>query len=87
VSPDEPLDAGDGFAFVLERRQTKEFDKPTLRKYLDEDQLETVLKPDSRKVKELLKSVKLTTEATKELDATMVVVSESEALKLKEPKQ
>lgn len=81
------LDAGNGYAFVLQTRQTKEYSKPVLRKYLDEDQMDLVLKPDSRKVEELLKKVPVTAEAEKELKSSMVVLSESTALTLRQPKR
>jgi hypothetical protein len=85
------LDAGDGFTFALQVRQTKTYDKTVLREYMDEDQLEVCLIPDKDKVGMLLPKLSLTPEAHERIRNTMLVTAESTSLVLrtakKEPKQ
>lgn len=76
----------DGWTFEIQERISREYDKAVLRKYFDEDMLDQILKPDAKKVKEIIKSIGLPTKtAEREIEDTMVVTGTSKALKLNPP--
>ena len=81
------MSAGEGWTFKIDHRVIRTYDKAVLRKYLDESTLDEVLKPDNAKVKSVLEKMDLTKAALEEIESTMVVVSESKALRLVTPKK
>ena len=81
------LDAGDGWKFAIQERQTKQYDLPVLREVFDQDALNLILVPDKKKVVEMQKTMKLSKEVINRLESTMEVVSTTMALTLKPPKR
>lgn len=87
MGDDEELDAGNGYTFKFSSRATKYvYHKPTLKKYLDEDAIDSIsvidVKAADKLVKELKESDVLSDEEIKELNDAKYVENYTSVFKL-----
>lgn len=73
----------DGYAFIRLTTVSRKYTIESLRKFLkDEDLINSCLEPSTVKVKKAVKTAGLSKQEAAELDSEMVVVGESESIKL-----
>nr|DAV33974.1 MAG TPA: hypothetical protein [Caudoviricetes sp.] len=87
MGDDEELDAGNGYVFKFSSRASKyAYHKPTLKKYLDEDAMDSIsvvdVKAADKLVKELKESGVLSDEEIKELNDAKYVENYTSVFKL-----
>lgn len=87
MGDDEELDAGNGYTFKFSSRATKyAYHKPTLKKYLDEDAIDSIsvidVKAADKLVKELKESGVLSDEDIQELNDAKYVENYTSVFKL-----
>lgn len=87
MGDDEELDAGNGYTFKFSSRATKyAYHKPTLKKYLDEDAMDSIsvvdVKAADKLVKELKESGVLSDEDIQELNDAKYVENYTSVFKL-----
>lgn len=75
----------DGWTFQIQERISTEYDKTQLRLVFDADQMDVILKPDTKAVAKLSKELGVSKEKLSELERGKLVIGTTKALKLNPP--